>query len=145
MHVITYRSSIADMPTLYAVADYDWLPIPGHVYSTEQDAETAAQHLRYADSGARGGQAHSSIGCYPLVALTHGGSVVCSVCAHRNKRQHIPPAGTVLDSYDRADTIETIDIHYEGPPLDCDGCSASIPSAYGDPDDEQEQEQTDDD
>lgn len=137
MHVITYRSSIADMPALYVVADYDWLPIPGHVYSTEQDAETAAQRLSYADSGTHGGQDHSSVGGYPLIAVTHGGDVVCSVCAHQHRQLHIPPAGTVLDRYARADVIESIAPHYEGPPIGCDSCSREIASAYGDPDAEQ--------
>lgn len=56
----------------------------------------------------------SLIGSYPLVYLTARDQVRCA--------EHASPD-------------DRVEVHIEGPPLECeeDGCEAEIESAYGDP------------
>ncbi len=59
-------------------------------------------------------------GGYPIIYLDKGGITLCAVCANEDE-VHGSPAVTWF-------------IHYEGPPVICQGCSVGIESAYGDPD-----------
>ena len=133
----TYTSplSYAPMPTMYAVTKDD-MPVDGHVYTDAAVAEHARACLDYADYGhtrrADGtyAQASTSLGGYPLIALTGDCSVLCSRCALMDLAA-IPVAGAHLDSYDRIRRIKSFGVHYEGRPIQCDGCHRDIPSAYG--------------
>lgn len=62
---------------------------------------------------------HTSLGCYPLIYLTHRCEVLCAACA---------------DVCDPDDPIVAADVYWEGPPETCADCNREIPSAYGDPD-----------
>lgn len=59
-------------------------------------------------------------GSYPIFYLGRDNSISCAKCAEEN-----------------ASEIEEHHCHMEGAPLICDGCGAGIPSAYGDPDEEE--------
>ena len=126
------------LPSLYTVTAND-VPVPGHTYTDQRTAEHARACLDYADYGhtrrADGSyaQASTDLGGYPLIAITGDDSVICSHCALTDP-EAIPLAGQRIDAYANRRRITAVSAHYEGPPLDCDGCSASIPSAYGDPD-----------
>jgi hypothetical protein len=131
MKVLTYTTPHA--PPLYAVCTdgADWTPIPGYAYSTEMEANRVAGLLDYADSGARGAQGSSTLGGYPLIALTGDDSVICSICAHNDRRRYLPTAGTPLDNYDRKEALRDLHVHWEGRPIGCDNCNREIESAYG--------------
>ena len=131
MKITTYTSPLG--PPLYVVCTdgTDWTPIPGYAYATEQEANRVANLLDYADAGSRGGQSSSTLGGYPLIALTGDDSVICSICAHTNRRRYLPTAGTPLDNYDRKSALQDLHVHWEGRPIQCDGCHRDIPSAYG--------------
>lgn len=78
---------------------------------------------------------YTSLGSYPLIyiATKHNyGSprtgVLCCECATRAKHRALLP-----DTYpEERETIQA-DIHYEGPPEQCEECNVEIESAYGDP------------
>ena len=75
---------------------------------------------------------HTSLGGYPLFALMADGGVVCPNCCRENAKTIVH--NTVFLNRARADnwwTLETVDIHWEGEPLQCDECNADIESAYG--------------
>lgn len=131
MKILTYTSAFG--PPLHVVCTdgADWTPIPGYAYPTEAEANRMSNLLDYADSGSRGHQYSSTLGGYPLIALTGDDSVICSVCAHTNRPRYLPTAGTYLDSYDRKEALADLHVHYEGRPIQCDGCSRDIESAYG--------------
>ena len=59
--------------------------------------------------------AFTSLGCYPIVYLTARNEPMCAACASRNEPSE--PA--------------THGVHWEGEPIECEGCSADIESAYG--------------
>ena len=68
-------------------------------------------------------------GCYPLVYITsEDSSVACPKCANN------------IDN-DPDDWVRLVDVgvHWEGPPMTCDHCESSIESAYGDPDEDEEE------
>lgn len=56
---------------------------------------------------------------YPVIYLTRRNNVLCATCADANEDDDDPTA--------------TVGPFWEGAPLDCDECSATIESAYGDP------------
>lgn len=126
------------LPTLYTITADD-VPVLGHTYTDLRTAEHARACLDYADYGhtrrADGSyaQASTDLGGYPLIAITGDNSVLCSHCALTDP-EAIPLAGQRIVAYANRRRIVAFSAHYEGAPLDCDGCSASIPSAYGDPD-----------
>ncbi|MBN30029.1 MAG: hypothetical protein CMB34_05135 [Euryarchaeota archaeon] len=67
-------------------------------------------------------------GGYPRYAITDDGGALCPACC-KDERELIDSA------YDRDGwKVIASGIHWEGPPIICDHCSAEIPSAYGDPD-----------
>jgi hypothetical protein len=59
--------------------------------------------------------AFTSIGCYPLLYISAAGTVLCASCATDD---------------DSGETF-TPDVHWEGEPICCEGCSWEIDSAYG--------------
>jgi hypothetical protein len=70
----------------------------------------------------------SSVGAYTICYYTNGGSTLCAKCATETIIEwHDDPEGT----YDPPTMYDTYD---EGPTIQCDGCSDSIESSYGDPD-----------
>jgi hypothetical protein len=60
-------------------------------------------------------------GGYPITYYTRDGMTVCAECASRE-----------TDPWQEA---EAADVYYEGPTIQCDDCGCEIESAYGDPDD----------
>jgi hypothetical protein len=72
-------------------------------------------------------------GGYPIVYFAGDGGVICPTCA--NTRDYfIAPTPHA----DQQWLLVAADIHWEGPPLQCDGCNADIESAYGEPESEVE-------
>jgi hypothetical protein len=75
-------------------------------------------------------------GGYPIIYVCATGDVLCARCATKQmKTEWIrePRAGYLPVAYD---------VYYEGPILQCADCNEDIESAYGDPDD-QTDDQTD--
>lgn len=66
-------------------------------------------------------------GGYPVVYITRGSEILCADCATEQ-------IATGNDTND--DPVVTADVHWEGPDETCANCNKSIPSAYGDPDEE---------
>jgi hypothetical protein len=58
-------------------------------------------------------------GGYPIAYFADSGETFCPECANQDEAEP---------------EITAWDIHCEGQPLQCDGCSKEIASAYGDPD-----------
>lgn len=74
----------------------------------------------------------TSIGGYPLFAIMADGGIMCPKCCRENAKTIVH--NTVFSHRARADkwwTLETVDIHWEGEPLQCDECNEDIESAYG--------------
>lgn len=64
-------------------------------------------------------------GGYPLYYLDEEGNTLCPKCANEN------------DAY--SSELAGYDVYWEGPSIECDGgCGTFIKSAYGDPDEEEE-------
>ena len=82
---------------------------------------------------------------YPQALLMADGQVLDVKCAKNNYRQ-IRRASTNHDCHDYHHDpkdcwkAEAVFVHWEGEPLRCAHCNSTIPSAYGDPDDNDEQE-----
>jgi hypothetical protein len=72
---------------------------------------------------------------YPLVHTAEDGGTFCSGCANGGK-------GSLAGRFDSEDDpawhIVDSSVHWEGPPLHCDHCGEQINSAYGDPDDQED-------
>ncbi len=60
-------------------------------------------------------------GGYPIVATTDAGDILCPTCAR------------TIYLNERLDV--TVDCYFEGPTLFCDECNDEMESAYGDPED----------
>jgi hypothetical protein len=58
-------------------------------------------------------------GGYPIVYLDREGNILCPDCANRET--------------DALQAPVACDVYYEGPPIQCDDCSGTIDSAYGNP------------
>lgn len=67
----------------------------------------------------------ASLGGYPLIYLTRDMDTLCADCATEQ-------IDTGNDTND--DPVITVDVHWEGPDDICANCNKAIPSAYGDPD-----------
>ena len=75
---------------------------------------------------------NTSLGGYPLFAMTKDSGILCPKCCRENAKRIVHE--TVFASWhDDQWTIEAVDVHWEGSPLTCDNCNEEIPSAYGDP------------
>lgn len=74
---------------------------------------------------------HTTLGGYPIVAITQDVGILCPSCVRQNR-------GLILDHMmrhdDKAWRIVWVEVHWEGPPLECDHCGKLIESAYGTPD-----------
>jgi hypothetical protein len=60
---------------------------------------------------------YTSLGCYPILYLTHREEVLCCDCASDNRRE-----------------LNIAGINWENPHVYCDECSERIESAYADDD-----------
>jgi len=69
-------------------------------------------------------------GCYPLVYTTADGGELCPECARGNASEDLDPECPDNDQW----RLIGQDVHWEGPPIQCDHCHGGIHSAYGDPD-----------
>jgi hypothetical protein len=79
-------------------------------------------------------------GC-PIVYLTGRNDVLCPACAqaridHKRRIDLLEALGFECDewTWDRPDLPLYHDVHWEGPPIDCEECGKPCESAYGDPD-----------
>ena len=75
-------------------------------------------------------QAYAWPGGYPIAYYCADGGVLCPNCANRMN-------GSIAQTDDKDDKqwyLIGADIHWEGPPIQCDHCNGDIESAYGDPD-----------
>lgn len=72
---------------------------------------------------------YSSYGGYPLYYVTADNCVLCADCATKQVTTRGCDWPRVID----------VDTHMEGSALSCDNCSAEIESAYGDPDEDNEE------
>lgn len=66
---------------------------------------------------------------YPLIYVTTEGDTLCPKCAAK-------PRASIAGA-----PVCAFDIFYEGAPMQCDDCGEEIQSAYGDPDNEEGQEE----
>lgn len=65
--------------------------------------------------------AFTSIGCYTIMYVTHGGDVLCANCAEESLLAEEDDVACARGTYD------------EGPILVCANCEEAIESSYGDP------------
>ncbi len=65
-------------------------------------------------------------GGYPIIYLDGDNLTLCAICANEDALYGSPVVGWF--------------VHYEGPPVICEGCYVEIESAYGEPPDEDERE-----
>lgn len=63
-------------------------------------------------------------GGYPIYYLCADGGILCPKCAN------LPDVASA-DPLDKQWYLEASGIHWEGAPLTCDHCNATIESAYG--------------
>jgi hypothetical protein len=68
-------------------------------------------------------------GGYPIVYYTADSAILCPACANG---QNGSDASETTD--DRQWHLIGCEVYWEGPPETCEHCHAEIPSAYGDPD-----------
>ena len=74
---------------------------------------------------------YTSLGGYPVFALTLDGGILCPACVRVNKGQVYH---NTLDRHgDKQWSLAAVDVHWEGEPLICDNCNEEIESAYGNP------------
>lgn len=78
-------------------------------------------------------------GGYPVFYLTADAGVLCPDCANGDNGSE---ATTAADA-PRYWQVVDAGIHWEGPDETCAHCAAAIPSAYGDPDTDEEEDATD--
>ena len=83
---------------------------------------TQSKSLRLADSLAQ--SPYSSVGCYPLFAITSDGGTLCHRCC-KSERKAIGTT-TGADGW----CIVAVDVNWEDPDLLCDHCGGRIDSAY---------------
>lgn len=65
---------------------------------------------------------YTSLGCYPLMYVTHCGDVLCAQCANDEETD----TGRPFDG--------AADANWEDPALFCDSCGERIESAYAEDD-----------
>jgi hypothetical protein len=89
-------------------------------------------------------------GGYPIVYVTGRTDVLCPSCAqeridHNRRIGLLEALGFDPPETDwvRADLPLYHDVHWEGPPIDCDECGKAIESAYGDPNSPDDEETSD--
>lgn len=74
-------------------------------------------------------------GGYPLFYLCNDGGILCPDCMNSEIVQIDDSTRTrSRDGWN----VAACDAHYEGPPLPCDHCGHEIESAYGDPEDQED-------
>lgn len=71
---------------------------------------------------------YTSIGCYPMFAVTSDGGALCHKCCESESRSIGSTYGT--DGW----AIVAVDVNWENPDLYCDHCGSRIESAYAEPD-----------
>lgn len=86
---------------------------------------TQSRSLRLADQLAR--HPYTSVGSYPLFAITSDGAALCKTCC-QTEREAIGTT-TGRDGW----CVTGLSINYENPTLYCDNCSERIESAYAEP------------
>ena len=85
------------------------------------------EQIVYQRAGVEPGErlpAYTSLGGYPLYYLTVSGDVLCPACANS-------PEAREAEAWDKEWRVTAVDIHYEGEPLECQGCGNTVESAYG--------------
>jgi hypothetical protein len=66
----------------------------------------------------------TSLGCYPLIYITHDADVLCADCATEQ-----------VDSGNDTnfDPVVAVDVYWEGADYQCGNCNGVIAAAYGNP------------
>ena len=72
-------------------------------------------------------------GGYPLVYMNAWGWCMCPSCANKTEDNARDPENNVFD----VEMPDYVHVHLEGPPIECDLCSAMIESAHGDPEEDE--------
>jgi hypothetical protein len=95
---------------------------------------TQSASLRLADQlrltradGSHAVRRYSSVGCYPLFAVTSDGAALCPQCVNDERLSIGTTTGT--DGW----RLVAIDANWENPDLYCDHCGDRIESAYAEP------------
>nr|BDD46145.1 hypothetical protein 42 [bacterium] len=83
---------------------------------------TQSRSLRFADQLAR--SPYSSIGSYPLYAVTSDGACLCSECCSTEREAIGTTTGN--DGW----CVVGIDVNYENTDLTCDHCGNVVEAAY---------------
>ena len=83
---------------------------------------TQSKALRLADALSRA--PFTSIGCYPLHAITNDGACLCHRCCASERLSIATTTGR--DGW----TVIALDVNWEDPDLTCDHCGERIESAY---------------
>ena len=65
----------------------------------------------------------TQLGGYPLIYITECNNVLCAACTTK-----------------LIDEVANVDVYQEGDPLYCEVCNAEIESAYGNPDEDEEEQ-----
>jgi hypothetical protein len=75
-------------------------------------------------------QKYTDHGRYPVIAIMEDGETLCGDCCVKER-------DAILDAEPRSGwRIAGAEVYWEGPTLQCAHCNAALPSAYGDPDEE---------
>lgn len=75
---------------------------------------------------------HTSLGCYPLVAIHPDGGCSHPGCVHLLPQYEDRTGNRTEDQW----RVVAVEVYWEGPPTECGECGAPIESAYGAEDDE---------
>ena len=92
------------------------------LYPNGQLMTTQSRSLRLADTLSRA--PFTSIGCYPLHAITSDGACLCHRCCASQRLNIATTTGS--DGWN----VIALDVNWEDPELFCDHCSGRIESAY---------------
>lgn len=75
-------------------------------------------------------------GGYPKILIMRDGGCLCSKCTHENFTRLLEE---LRDESDLAWMPADVGIFWEGEDFPCGNCQTPIPSAYGDPEEEEEE------
>jgi hypothetical protein len=70
----------------------------------------------------------------PILYVMEDGSRVCAVCVNGMRDLVLRGIVPCAAAHDPSWRLTGYDLHYEGPPVGCAHCDATIEALYGDPD-----------
>lgn len=95
-------------------------------------------HLKAMEAIDQVSQGYTSVGSYPLFALTVDGSCLCPSCVREEKDLILG----AHENHDKQWQIDAVDVNWESEDLICDNCYELIECAYPSETENQESEQT---